>query len=268
MSKLLFTKEPTQSLKMAVLFFLSLLLLVLDQNYALGQTFRRRTIGFIYVLQKVVSSPFALASHVSHYYSANTVLRGKMADLEFENWNLKAQNLRLQYLEDENTKLRSLLGTGVPAESGYQVAELEVSHDVNKALINKGKKEGVVLGQMVIDSAGLIGQVIDLDQHFSKILLITDLHSGVPIEFVRNGIKANALGLGDHKCLSLFKVPKGTDIKEGDLAVTSGLGGKYKPGYPVGRVSVVSDQPEQHFLEVLLQPSSGLERSKWVFLVN
>ncbi|MFM8454408.1 MAG: rod shape-determining protein MreC [Gammaproteobacteria bacterium] len=273
--KLLFVREPNQGLRLLVLFLLSLTCLFADYNYNLGEGFRARAIGFFYVLQKTATSPLVFFKEVKGHFQENQSLRLKLENMESENRRLKSQLLTMGYLETENERLRLLLGTKPRAKEAYQIAELvslgagaHPRANSHQVILNKGKVDQVFKGQMVIDSQGLVGQVVELGENHSKVLLITDPDSGVPVEILRNGIKTNALGMGQSNLLSLYNVPRAADIKEGDLVVTSGLGGKYMPGYPVGKVSAVSNKNGEHFLQVFVEPLAALESSKLVLLVN
>src|SRR5699024_569966 len=121
-------------------------------------------------------------------------------------------------------------------------------------MLNKGSEVGVYEGQAVIDDPGLVGQVVAVSAYFSRVLVITDAAHAVPVQVNRNGVRAIAEGGGRLDQLTLSHVAATTDIVEGDLLTTSGLGGLFPPGYPVAVVTAVTEDPGDPFLLVTAQP--------------
>ena len=118
-----------------------------------------------------------------------------------------------------------------------------------------------------MDADGVVGQIDRVDAFTSQAVLISDADHGLPVSVNRTGLRTIALGTGDSGFLSLPYLTNSTDIGEGDLLVSSGLGGVFPPGYPVGRVSVVQRRPGQSFARVLAVPTAGLDRGRDVMLV-
>jgi rod shape-determining protein MreC len=150
------------------------------------------------------------------------------------------------------------------------VAELlGVSTDplVHSIVINRGKTDGAYEGQPVLDDKGLMGQVVSVREHNSKVLLITDSNHALPVYVIRNGVRAIVEGTGDLRRLNLRYVSPTLDIKEGDQLVSSGLGGRFPAGYPVGQVLSIEREPGQPFLTVEVEPAANLERSRHLLLV-
>ena len=100
-------------------------------------------------------------------------------------------------------------------------------------VLDKGKRDGVYVGQPVLDADGLMGQVIEVGSTSSRVLLVTDITHAVPVRVIRNGVRAIVEGSGKQNQLNLRQVSFTTDIKVGDVLVTSGLGGRFPEGYPV-----------------------------------
>ena len=117
------------------------------------------------------------------------------------------------------------------------------------------------------DADGLMGQLIEVGPLSSRALLITDASHGLPVHVARNGVRAIAVGSGSLDQLKLIHVPDTADIVEGDLLVTSGLGGRFPNGYPVGKVVAVRHDPGKPFATVTAMPSAQLDRSRHVLLV-
>ncbi|NIM31733.1 MAG: rod shape-determining protein MreC, partial [Pseudomonas stutzeri] len=163
----------------------------------------------------------------------------------------------------ENARLRALLDSTEKVGDRVLIAEiLSVDMDPfrHRILVNKGSADGVYVGQALIDAEGVVGQVTR-DQVFSaEAILITDIDHALPVELVRNRLRTIAVGTGDLARLSLPYLPRNGDVREGDLLVTSGLGGTFPAGYPVGSVSQVRSDSGQPFLEVSAEPTAALNR--------
>jgi rod shape-determining protein MreC len=183
---------------------------------------------------------------------------------------LKAQVLKLASLEAENVRLRELLNSSALLDDSVLVAEIVgVSPDplLHQIIVNKGSKDGLYVGQPVTDALGLMGQVIEVGSVQSRVLLITDASHAIPVQVNRNGLRSVAEGVGRFDELELQHVAATTDIKVGDLLVSSGLGQRFPVGYPVAVVTEVTVDPGQSFAIVKASPSAALNRSRHVLLV-
>jgi rod shape-determining protein MreC len=198
-------------------------------------------------------------------------------DLVNENLNLKAEQLllkaklqRLNAIETENNYLKALFQSSKQVQGKALIAELlAVSTEpfVNQVVLNKGSRDGVYVGQPVLDATGIMGQVITAGPITSRVLLINDPRSGVAVQSVKNGMRAIAVGDSYSGKLRLMYVPNTADINVDDVFMTSGLGDRYPEGYPVGKVVSVTKDPARQFAEIILQPSARLESSRQVLLI-
>lgn len=199
------------------------------------------------------------------------------SDLKIENEALKAELLihqrklqQLASLAAENVRLRQLLNASEMLQDSVLIAELigvspnPLSH---KVIINRGASVGVFKGQPVLDAFGLMGQVVEVSENSSTVLLISDSTHAIPVQVNRNGVRAIAEGSGDLNRLTLRHVSTNTDIREGDLLVSSGLGGRFPVGYPVAEVQTVVRDPGKAFLTVIVKPMARLDRSRHLLLV-
>jgi rod shape-determining protein MreC len=134
-------------------------------------------------------------------------------------------------------------------------------------IVDKGNKDGVYIGQPVLDAYGVLGQVIRVGQMTSTILLITDSSHALPLQSNRSGSRAIGVGTHAFNQLELANVTNNADIKTGDLMITSGLGGRFPAGYPVGVVSHVQRDRSQPFAHVILLPSAHIDSAREVLLV-
>lgn len=198
-------------------------------------------------------------------------------DLEQENRRLESEVLLLQRrvqklaaIVAENTRLKELLNSADLVDDQVIVAEIiGVDSDPfrHEVIIDKGRSDGAYEGQAVLDADGLMGQLTKVGPLSSRALLISDAAHGVPVHVARNGVRAIAVGSGNLDKLNLIHVPDTADIVAGDLLVTSGLGGLFPIGYPVGRVTEVRHDPGQPFAIVSAMPLAQLDRSRHVLLV-
>jgi len=199
------------------------------------------------------------------------------SDLQEENARLRRENLVMQgrsqqmaSLQADNARLRALLNSTALLRDDVLVAELiGVSPDPvrHQLVLDKGAQDGVFEGQPLIDADGLMGQVVEVSALTSRVLLITDATHSIPVQVNRNGVRAIAEGTGSLANLEVHHVAATTDIREGDLLVSSGLGGRFPVGYPVAVVTAVDRDPGQAFARITARPSAALDRSRHVLLV-
>ena len=245
-------------------------LIVLDSNFP--QTERLRS------WLATGLAPVVWIGHVPSSISnwANTAFTGRDQLLE-ENDALRARLLVLQRrsekyaaLAAENNRLRELLNASAAVDDTVIVSEVigvtpdPFSHEV---IIDKGRRDGLTVGQAVLDAYGLMGQIIQTSEFTSRVLLISDSSHAVPVEANRSGIRAILLGTGQPETLELVNVPDTADIAVGDMLVSSGLGGRFPKGYPVAKVTAVEHDPGEPFARVQASPMAHLYRSQLVLVV-
>lgn len=218
----------------------------------------------------ITDLPSRFSGWVDDTWRSRETLMQENEQLRAESLLLKAKVQKLAALEAENVRLRELLNSSTLLDDSVLVAELiGVSSDPrhHEIIINKGRDDGVYVGQPVIDAVGLMGQVIMVGPLHSRVLLITDATHALPVQINRNGVRSIAEGVGQYYELELQHVAATTDIKVGDLLVSSGLGQRFPAGYPVAVVSEVVIDPGQPFATVKAKPSAALTRSRHVLLV-
>lgn len=220
--------------------------------------------------QAVVSWPTELIDELKNTITSHDSLVKENTALKTNQLFLQAQLQRLVAVENENNYLKALLQSSKQVKGRTLIAELlavDVEPFVNQVILDKGKSEGVYLGQPVLDAYGIMGQVIQLDPYTSRVLLISDPHSGIAIQNARTGMRAVAVGDSYSGKLRILYVSKTADIAVGDLFLTSGLGDRYPEGFPVGRVVSVNRDPAHQFANILLEPAARLGSSRQVLLI-
>lgn len=234
-----------------------------------ARSFRRWTAWAMQPITWLSTVPHFLDDITSDLKSRNALLRENAA-LRRRELILSAQALRMNALESENQRLRNLLSASSTIHQKMLIAQIiktSQSPYSYQILINKGSRQGVYRGQALIDAHGVLGQVVRVEPSDSVVLLITDPHNGVPVEVNRTGLQTVALGRGDGQSLSLPFLPRNADVRVGDLLVSSGLGGRFPEGYPVGRVREIKRPPGESFIEAIADPSAHLNRGRQVLLV-
>ncbi len=197
-------------------------------------------------------------------------MREKIALLEEDLLLLRAKTEKMAALTAENNRLRDLLGSAEKLQDNVVVAELiGVDPDPGKheVVIDKGTSDGVFIGQPLLDAKGLMGQVVGVSRYSSRVLLISDPSHSVPVQVARSNLRFVAQGTGAMSRLDLMYVQNTADVRTGDLLISSGLGGRFPVGYPVGIVNKVEHRGGKPFSSVTAIPSALLDRSRHVLLV-
>ena len=177
---------------------------------------------------------------------------------------------KLSVLEAENQRLRNLLGTPRKLSERVLIGEIiTVDLDPFKQLImiNKDAEDGAYIGQAIVDANGIMGQIIHVDAHASTVMLISDPNHAIPVQVNRNGLRGTAFGTGESDRLELRFVPHNADIQQGDLIISSGLGGRFPPNYPVGRVSRVERPAGETFANIDVSPAAFLDRGREILMI-
>ena len=231
---------------------------------------RSRALDLVSPLYRVTDIPQQLRDWSDTSFAGREVLLGQIQELTDQNLILQARVATMASLSAENNRLRQLLNVAELVEERVLITEvvgLPPGLEVHRLIIDKSGRDDVYIGQPVIDAEGLVGQVAAVGESYSEVLLITDRSHAVPVQSLRSSVRAIAEGTGEFAHLRLRNLPVTTDIKTGDLLVTSGLGDRFSKGYPVGQVTSVSVTESSSFLEVLVEPSSSLQTTRHMLLL-
>lgn len=256
--------------RLLVLVVLSVALMVVDARFTLLKPLRGQMSLVLMESYTLTDLPGRLWQGVASQFGSRTELIAENEKLKTEALLLQGRLQKLAALTEQNVRLRELLNSSALVDEKVEVAEL-IGIDPNpfthRILINKGERDGVVLGQPVLDARGLMGQVVELMPYASRVLLLTDSTHSIPVQVNRNGLRAIASGTGNPERLELRHVADTADIKEGDLLVSSGLGQRFPAGYPVATVKEVIHDSGQPFAIVRAVPTAAMNRSRYVLLV-
>lgn len=207
--------------------------------------------------------------------SENAILQRNLVvqnrNLREENLLLRARNQRLGSLQDENKRLRELLDSSTELADDVVVADvlaIEQSPSAKQIVIDKGSRENTFEGQPVVDAYGVVGQISRVGVFSSTVLLLTDINHAIPVQVERNALRTIAVGSPQQETLNLSFVSLNADVNIGDRIVTSGLGQKFPPGYPVGEIVEIAVEPGAPFQHVTLKPMVNANRLSQVLLIS
>lgn len=195
----------------------------------------------------------------------NTALRG-------QTFLLQAKVRALSAALDEQPELKALLASSLNLNGrvlvGQRLAVGAAALLRGRFLVDRGLNAGVYEGQPVMDSLGVVGQVVAPLPTTSWVMGVTHAAFAMPVQVVRTGFKTIAAGLGDGEHMQLLYVPDTAAVRPGDAVVSSGLGQRFPVGYPVGKIIRVERLPGQRFMRVLLQPEVRVQTTRFVLLLN
>lgn len=244
--------------------------MIASHQYSSFAKVRSHLTVIVLPLQYLVDWPMQIVHWASMSFSAQQDLLEENARLRARQLLLQAKLQRLLALERENAQLRELLSSTSRLSGKAVVAQLlavDVDPYMQQMVLDKGEHDGVFVGQPVLDAYGVMGQVIAVGPYTSQVMLITDTRSAIPSQDNRNGIRAIVAGTGYTNELALLNTPDTTDIQVGDVLVTSGLGGTFPFGYPVGKVTSVNKSSGERFAIITVEPSAHIDRARQVLLV-
>jgi len=265
----MFARRPRITTHLVLLMALSFCLMMANLRLTAIQEWRARLTMMTAPLSYGVSAPSGLIQYLRELFASHLTLQQENAELRSQQFLLKAQLLKFLALQTENQQLRALLDSSPPQGGRMMVAQLiAVAQDPYEQTItvDKGRRYQVTVGQPVLDASGIMGQVIEAGPYSSRVLLLTDPRSAIPVQVARTGERGMAVGDGVPGHLKLLHIPQTSDIINGDVLVTSGLGHRYPAGYPVGTVESVIRKPGEPFSDIRLKPAADVGRSHLVLL--
>lgn len=266
-----FKRGPSLVARLSIFVVISLAMMMADAHFKYLGTLRQSVSVLIYPIQKLANSPLELFDHVSSFFVSQALLQSDNRTLKQQQLIHSAQLLRLQALQAENSQLRKLLVLQPRyAEKAVTADILYDSHDpfVRKIVVDKGSSQHVQAGDAVLDDIGVIGQVTRAYPFSSEITLLTDKNQAVPVQVLRTGQRAIAVGLGQESLLDLPFMPANSDIQNGDVLITSGIDGTYPAGLPVATVSKIERNTAHAFAKITCTPSAGVDRHKQVLILS
>ncbi len=260
------------TLKLLAWLVLAIALIVLDHRGGWLAQLRQRAVAVVQPLWWLAGVP----ARVGDALGESAATRTRLAD---ENRVLRnallvsgARVARLQAAAAENAHLRELLGaarrgSGLDVQLA-PVLDIDLDPTRQRLVLDAGGRDGVVVGQSVIDAGGVVGQIIAVQAGTSTVLLITDPDHAVPVMVARSGVRLLAYGTGRSDRLALANVPLSADVRAGDVVLTSGLGGRFPAGFPIGTIMALRPDDSHAFLVGDVRPAARLDRGRDVLLLR
>ena len=267
----LYGRGPSAGLRFTGYAALSIALMYYDQHGHLAQRIRFALDAAAYPVQEAVSSPGAGWRWLTQSFQSRDELRAENQQLRARVTGLELSVMRQAALEEENTELRNLRASLPPLIKHWQLAEI-ISVETNplrqRVVINKGTRDGVVVSQAVVDGNGVLGQVARVGPWSAEVILVTDPEHAIPVEVTRNSLRSIAVGSGNTGELLLPYLAVNSDVKSGDVLVSSGLGGVFPAGLPVATITGVRREANQLLAQVRAQPVATVERDRELVLLD
>jgi len=267
----LFAGTAAGTLRLIFYLAMAMVLMVLDHRN--GWLWRMR-----YATAIVIEPVYRLASLPADGMHALGVAFADRRMLTEQNQHLREDLLlanaklnRMAAVAQQNQRLKELLDTQHSLELHVQLARvigIDLGAYRHRMMINLGQRDGIKSGQPVIDAHGVMGQIIDVLPNSATVMLVTDPDHALPVVIERTGLRTIAYGSRNGEQLTLPTVPMAADIRPGDKLLTSGLGGRFPEGFPVGEVVSVAPAASGMFLEARANPSADLDRSDEVLVLH
>ena len=259
-------KSTQQKFSLLTLVFVSIFIILLSSLDL--KAIRYLKIGIseiVYRSSFVVSIPENLIKNtfidVADYTTFFKDYKKKETELE----NLKSNYVSSEIIQYENKELKELINDYV-SSSNKILAKIIVDHDspfLKSIIINKGSKDNIIIGTNIYDQAYLVGRVIEVNYKTSRVLLLSDLNSNIPVTIAPQNIQAIVTGAGDNFGLIKYIKSGQTEELSGDSIVyTSGTGAIFKSGVPIGKLKPSQDNSST---EYNVEFYSDFSQLKYVF---
>ena len=269
----LLQRGAKQKFSLFVLILLSIIIFSLDTLRLKPVEILRGLVNdTIYRISAISSSPIKFSSASKDFFVNHIFLYKENEQLKLELQELKKMKLNSSYLETENKKLQEIVQ--LDKKSAFITVAARIMLDknspyLNSAIINKGRNAGIKLGMPVLNKGNLAGRIVEVNFISSRILLLNDLNSRIPVVISPNGDQAILLGLGRENPV-LEYLPEKFDLSEKNTVYTSGKDGVFFSGIPIGEVNeslnkkrlevkLFSDPNQIFLVNVVLEKSSDLE---------
>lgn len=264
------TGDVAGTLKLLAYLALAVVLIVLDHRGGWLTQARRQITVLVQPLWMVAGWPGQAVERIREDAGTLTQLTAENRRLRNELMLNQARMARLATLAADNARLRGLLDAADRGKLEVVLApvlDVDLDPTRQRLVLDVGTRDRVEVGQSVIDSGGLLGQVIAVTPMYANVLLLTDPSHAVPVAVARNGVRLVVYGEGRSDILRLTSVPLSSDVKVGDVLVTSGLGGRFAPGFPVGTIASLKPDDSRAFLVGEVKPAAQLDRGREVLVL-
>lgn len=263
--------DAAGTLRLLAYLALAVTLVVLDHRGGWLHAARRQAGVVAEPLRAAASLPATAVGGAGEYVGTVARLARENRRLRQELLVAQARMARMNTVAADNARLRMLLDAAQRARLDVQLApilDVDLDPTRQRLVLDAGRGDGVRVGQSVIDARGLLGQVTRVGPLQSDVLLLTDPDHAVPVAIARNGVRLVAYGTGRSDRLTLESIPLSSDVRVGDVVVTSGMGARFPPGFPVGRIVRLEPDESRAFLRGQVQPAAQIDRGREVLLLR
>ncbi len=267
----LFQKNTTASAHLFLLIILSLILMTADRHERYVPTIRSYLAIAVTPFYYIVHFPMDVFNEMSDSMVSHNALLIENKALKKERLELKVQLQSFHALEEENKHLLRLLGAGPKLERHFEIVKVmlpDLDPFQQQFMIDKGSNHGVKTGFSLFDERGVIGQVVEVGGNTSRVMMITDPEHTLPVEVERSHFRTVAKGSSNGKLSLLYLHSNSTNlVKEGDTIITSGQGGVFPAGYPVGKVILIRPEVGLPYAHAQVEVSSNLNTNRIALVV-
>ena len=267
----LFAEGTASTLRLIAYLALAATLMVVDHRAGYLEDLRRLTGVLVEPVYRIAALPADVARATRTAVVSQDTLAKENRELRDALLLAQARLNRLDALVAQNARLKDLLDAQTSLGLSVQLARL-IDVDLDpfrpRVVLNVGERQGVTVGQPVIDAHGIMGQIVEVLDNTSVAMLITDPTHAIPVMVERSGLRTIAYGTGAIDRLELPNIPISADVQVGDRLVTSGLGGRFPAGFPVGEILSISTDSSSLFAAAQARPAAALDRSGDVLLLR
>lgn len=268
--KLLFSKPAPLVFQLGFALIFAISLILCDVKYSFFSSIRYYLDTIISPLYYVSNSPKAMIDSMREMSKSRQELLNENANLKIELQSKQSTLLQLNALKKENNDLRVLLGSPLQHDEHKKVAQVLLADKdpySYQIILDKGAKDGVFVGQPIVDEKGILGQIYKVAYQTSRAILVCDYQHAIPVQVLRNSMSMVAVGNGCNNDLLLDYLPNNVDIQVGDVLVTSGLDGRFPRGYPVAVVSSVKLDLHDSTPLISATPTAELKHLRYLLLL-
>jgi rod shape-determining protein MreC len=267
----LFAEGAVSTLRLIVYLALAVALMVLDHRGNYLESVRRAAGTLVEPVYRLASLPAQLARATRTAVVTQDELASENRALREQLLLAQARLNRLDALVAQNERLKNLLDAQKNLGLSVQLAHLinvDLDPSRHRIVLDVGANQGCTVGQPVIDAHGVMGQIVEVLPNTSIAMLLSDATHAIPVVVERTGLRTIAYGSGEIDRLQLPNIPISADVRVGDKLLTSGLGGRFPAGFPVGEIRKVSPDRSGMFTAAEAQPAAALDRSAEVLLLR
>lgn len=269
--KQLIPNQSILTIKMVLVALLSIILLYVDTRTDHTKSVKSTINSVIYPIKLIAELPSSAGKTLKIWFSDKADLIDTIHKLQTRQYTLEFEVQKNASLLAENRRLRLLLRSSNTLQYPSIIAEI-IATNTNPyrhiVELNRGAKDSIKINQPIIDTSGVVGQIIEVNQISSQAILISDPQHIFSVQVNRNGIRGLAQGTGSSQVLNILNIPIEEDIKVGDLLISSGLDQRFPQGYPVAIVSNIEHDPTNHFAKITAKPTAELNKIREVLVLK